>query len=216
MANDILASVPTLSNPFLLGAYRYASLHFYNSIRFDRVIGVANEPILAIAEISALAEWKRENEDSSRLDRFTLYDMAKRIEMSLLCPDFLERFQTTSEDYGPAYPVFVNNGGSWVSLSYFVVKISELYMLAAHVYLATVVSGAPRAYSVLSKVYTLVDKLCRHLNTHWEVIGEHEQKLLKFPIFVAACMATPELMPQVEQCLLFLRINSCSEATEVS
>jgi hypothetical protein len=140
--------------------------------------------------------------------------MAERIQMSLLSLDFLERFQTTSDRYGPAYPVFVHDNGSIIRLSYFVIKISELYMLAAKVYLATVVSGVPRAYSVSSEVYTLVDKLFRHLNAHWEVIGEHEQKLLKFPVFVAACMATPELMPQVERCFSFLRVSSCSEAIE--
>ena len=236
MMNDILNSVLTLSDPHLLNVYRHVSRHPCNAICFEHYIGVASEVsrvvvecilpivhhgvsiyrcqlVLAIAKISAVADWKRRHEDLGQLDRMELCSRADDIRESLSSYQFFEHVQVVTHQSGPMHTFVMERGPSIIPPD-FIVKLSELYKLTADAYLESVVSGVPGAPSVSLCIQILVAKLLRHLNMSKGTMGRQELQLLKFPFFVVTTMMTPGLEPQVGKCFKLMKAHPCKRAVK--
>ena len=138
-----------------------------------------------------------------------LCSQADDIREFLFSHRFLERARVVTHQQGPPTTAFMQHRPPLPDST---LKLTELYVLAADAYLESVMSGAPHVLSVTFRIKTLVGKLFKHLSAFEGPMGERERKLLKFPLFMAMAMMTPELAPQVRECFRLLDAAPCKKA----
>lgn len=165
-------------------------------LNLEDFIGCQNWVLRAIAEISALDQWKKQAKRAGVLDVMDLVRRASTIQSDLQAGTVnLERFASGTQALAPLSPYQpleiilaksrITNG---LSASQLVDQsiVSQIWADAAQVYLTTVLSGwQPRNVQLRNHVAHAIDLLSTIENTSW-------LRALAWPICVTGCFATEE------------------------